>query len=237
MSTRGVFSRIGYLVLAMTLSLAMQVLPTVAVADDAREAAQFVEKARVTLESFMADPNMGAFRDLLKKADGVLIAPQVLKGAFVVGVAGGSGVLLARDKTTDQWVGPAFYTIGEASFGLQIGGEASEVVLLAMTDRGVSSFLQNSVKLGANAGIAVGPVGMGVSAATANLSADILIFARSKGLYGGVSLDGAVMAVREDWNRAYYGQTASPSDILIRRAVTQGHARRLIRDVEKGTCC
>lgn len=199
-----------------------------------QEAMQLVEKSRLTLDSFMSDNNMGAFRDLLKRADGIFIAPQVLKGAFIVGASGGSGVFLIRDKKTGQWSEPAFYTVGEASFGLQIGGEASEVILLAMTDRGVRSLLANSVKLGGDVGIAAGPFGMGAAAATANLSADILSFSRSKGLYGGISLDGAVVAVRGALNDAYYGKKGlSPTDILVRNHVTNSQAISLVEDVTK----
>ena len=201
-----------------------------------RESIQAVEKARFTLDSFMNDSNMGAFRDLLKDAKGVLIVPQMLKGAFVVGASGGNGVLLVRDEKTGRWTGPAFYTLGGGSFGLQIGGEASEVILLAMTDRGINSLLANSFKLGADAGLAAGPVGVGVSAATANLSADILSFSRSKGLYGGISLEGAVVAVRGDWNDAYYGKNVSPADILVRRDVTNPHSAALISDLSKSAC-
>ncbi len=204
-----------------------------AFANDKQEAAQIVEKARLTLESFMNDRTMGAFRDLIKKADGVFIASQVLKGAFVVGASGGNGVLLVRDKKTGQWSEPGFYTIGEASFGLQIGGEASEMILLLMTDRGVTTLLANSLKLGADAGVAAGPVGMGVSAATANISADVLSFSRSKGLYGGISLDGAVIAVRKALNNAYYAKTVTPSDIFVLHAVRNPQAQKLIEDVSK----
>ncbi len=204
-----------------------------AFADDRQEATQLVEKARLTLNSFMSDKNMGAFRDLLKKAEGVLISPQLLKGAFIVGASGGNAVFLARDKKTGRWSEPAFYTIGGASFGLQIGGQASEVILLVMTDRGVTSLLGNSIKLGGDVGIAAGPVGMGAAAATANLSADILSFSRSKGLYGGISLDGAVVAVRAGLNDAYYGKPVSPTDILARHDVRNPQAMSLIEDLSK----
>jgi SH3 domain-containing YSC84-like protein 1 len=202
-------------------------------AADQREAAQIVEKARLTLDSFMADNTLGAFRDLLKKAQGVLISPELLKGAFIVGASGGNAVLLTRDQKTGQWSEPAFYTIGGASFGLQIGGEASEVILLAMTNRGVTALLGNSVKLGADVGVAAGPFGIGAAASTANLSADILSFSRSKGLYGGISLDGAVVAVRSGLNEAYYGKGVSTTDILVRHSVTNPQAARLIEDVTK----
>jgi lipid-binding SYLF domain-containing protein len=197
------------------------------------EATQLVEKARLTLESFMSDNKMGAFRYLLKKADGVLIAPELLKGAFIVGASGGNAVFLVRDKKTRQWSEPAFYTIGGASIGLQIGGQASEVILLAMTERGVTSLLGNSVKLGGDIGIAAGPVGMGAAATTANLSADILSFSRSKGLYGGISLDGAVVAVRSGLNEAYYGARVSPADILVRHDVKNPQAMALIENLSK----
>ena len=139
------------------------------------------------------------------------------------------------DEKAGLWSGPAFYTVGGASFGLQIGGEASEVILLAMTQRGVSSFLSNSLKLGADVGLAAGPIGAGASAASANLSADILSFSRSKGLYGGISLDGAVVATRGDWNDTYYGKRVNATDILIRRAVTNPDSEKLIKAVERAT--
>ncbi|MDY0041572.1 MAG: lipid-binding SYLF domain-containing protein [Desulforhabdus sp.] len=202
-------------------------------ADDASDAKQLVEKARMSLENFQDAKEMDAFRNLLKKAKGVFIAPQVLKGAFIVGASGGSGVLLARDAKTRNWHGPAFYTIGEASFGLQAGGTASEVVLLAMTDRGVTAFLSDSLKLGGDVGVAMGPVGAGAAAATANLSADIISFSRSKGLYGGVSVDGAVVATRDSLNEAYYGKQVNSTDILVRHAVENAQAAGLIKAVSQ----
>lgn len=220
----------------LSISMALQARP--AFADDRLEADQLVERAQLTLQNFQCDDNMGAFRDLAQRAKAVLIVPALLKGAFIVGGSGGSGVLMVRQDGNETWVGPAFYTLGGASFGLQIGGQSSEVVLLAMTDRGVHSFLDNSFKLGADAGIAVGPVGVGASAATQNLSADILSFSRSKGLYGGISLDGSVVAVRDGLNRAYYGEGASPSDILMSRSVTSPDSKALakaIADVSSGT--
>jgi lipid-binding SYLF domain-containing protein len=165
-------------------------------AKDARDAQQLVERAKLTVASFATDDTVGKpVRDLIKKAKGVYIASDVLRGAFIVGASGGSGVLLVRgDK--GQWNGPAFYTIGEASFGFQAGVDKSEVVLLIMSDRGVSAMLASSVKLGGDVSVAAGPVGGGATAETANVSADILSFARAKGLYAGVSLEGAVMAKR-----------------------------------------
>lgn len=204
-----------------------------AAADDRLEARQLVEKAQFTLENFLADENMGALRDMMKKAHGVFIIPQLLKGAFVIGASGGSGVFLVRDEKGGSWSEPAFYTLGGVSFGLQAGGEAAEVVLLAMSERGVSAMLKSTFKLGADASIAVGPVGAGVGGATAALSADIVAFTRAKGLYGGIALDGSVVAVRDDWNNAYYGKSVTPEDILVRRQVRNPESTRLINVVTR----
>ena len=205
-----------------------------AVAGEAENAQQLVDKAKLTLDAFVADKDMGpSLKALLKKARGVLIYPQVLRGAFVFGVSGGSGTFVAYDATAKKWGGPAFYTIGETSFGAQAGGDASEVVLVALTERGMTALLATSAKLGADVGIAVGPVGAGAEAATANLSADIISYSRAKGLYAGISLEGAVVATRDALNKAYYGKEVSPTDILVKRAVSNKKAAGLLSAVKK----
>ena len=205
-----------------------------AVAGQAENAQQLVDKARLTLNKFVADKDMGpSLKTLLKKARGVLIYPQVLRGAFVVGVSGGSGTFVAYDANAKKWGGPAFYTIGEASFGLQAGADASEVVLVALTERGMTSLLATSAKLGADVGVAIGPVGAGAEAATANLSADIISYSRAKGLYAGISLEGAVVATRDALNKAYYGKEVSPTDILVKRTVSNKKAASLLSAVKK----
>ncbi len=228
-------NRINAFVLVITLlSAVVASNPTTAWANDAQDARQLVESARMTFESFTADKEMGgSLRALVRKAKAVLIYPQVLRGAFILGASGGSGVLLARDPATGKWSDPAFYTIGEVSFGLQAGGEASEVVLVALTERGVTALLSTSAKLGANASVAAGPVGVGAEAATANLSADLVSYTRNKGLYGGLSLEGAIVATRGALNKAYYGEAATPTDILIKHAVTNPQSTGLITAVAK----
>lgn len=208
-------------------------LPAPAAANDALEARHLVEKSVLTLETFAKVPEMEALRDLMKNARGVFVAPQILKGAFIIGAAGGSGVFVARDGKSGKWIGPAFYTIGEASFGLQIGGNASEVILLAMTERGVRAMLESSIKLGGDVGVTAGPVGIGAAASTANLSADIVAFGRSKGLYAGISLDGAIVKTRNGWNSAYYGKTTTATDILRKKDVHNPHAAELLNEVTK----
>jgi lipid-binding SYLF domain-containing protein len=220
------------LVLVMAATTLISLEP--AVADDAQDARHLVDKARLTFESFMADKDFGpSVRSLVKRAKGVLIYPQVLKGAFLVGISGGSGVLLAHDAKTRKWSGPAFYTIGEASFGLQAGAQAAEVVLVALTDRGVTALLSHSAKLGADAGVALGPVGAGAEAATANLSVDLVSYSRAQGLYAGISLEGAVVATRDGLNKAYYGKEVTPTAILVRHEARNPQAAGLIGAVSK----
>ncbi len=223
----------GRCVAAMLMVAGLAALATPARADDAMDARQLVEKAKLTFQSMIVAAEMDALRDLMKSAKGVFVAPQVLRGAFIFGVSGGSGVFFARGERPGQWNGPAFYTIGEASFGFQAGADASEIVLLAMTDRGVAALLSTSVKLGADASVAAGPVGVGVRAATANLSVDLVSFSRAKGLYGGVSVEGAVVATRGALNAGYYGREVSPADILIRGAVSNPHAAPLTELIRK----
>lgn len=224
--------RFSVLLIAAAVLAALFSVPGPAVASDKADAQATVTKANITFNSFMSDKNFTEMRKLSRSAKGIFIAPQVLKGAFVVGASGGTGVLLVRGEG-GKWTYPAFYTIGSVSFGLQIGGQASEVILLAMTDRGVTTLLQNSVKLGADVGIAAGPYGAGAQAATANISADILAFSRSKGLYGGLSLDGAIVDVRESLNKAYYGKPVTPTEILVKQSVSNPHADKLRASVAK----
>jgi SH3 domain-containing YSC84-like protein 1 len=203
-------------------------------ADDAQDARQLVEKAKLTVEQFQSEPNMDGFRELAKKAKGMLILPQMIRGAFIIGASGGSGVLVARDeKAAAQWRGPAFYTLGGASFGFQAGADAAEVIILAMTERGVTKLLSPQVKLGVDISVAAGPVGAGAAAATAGLSADLISFSMAKGLYGGFSVDGSVAGVRTALNQAYYGKPVSPTDILVKGAVKNPQADLLIGAVAK----
>jgi len=150
-----------------------------------------------------------------------LIFPQVIKGGFIWGGSGGTGVFLARDEKTGHWSEPAFYTIGSVTFGLQIGGEASEVVMLAMTQKAINSLLSSSFKLGGEASVALGPVGGGAKAQAdiPSVTADFLTFAKAKGLYAGLNLEGAVVAVRDGLNASYCGRDVRPADIIVKHAV------------------
>jgi len=195
-----------------------------------------VDKARLTLEGFLADHDMGWFRDHLKDARGLLIVPQFIKGAFFIGGSMGNGVLIVRDEKTDEWSYPAFFTLGGASFGLQFGGQASEVVLLVMTQKGVDSMMSTTFKLGADATVAVGPIGIGIEGATTpNLSVDLLSFSKAKGLFAGISLEGAAVAARDARNTSYYKAPTKTIDILVRRNISNPQADPLLTVVRKAT--
>ena len=221
----------------LLLSLLAWMAPASALADD-REQRDLVDQCRMTLTNFLNDSHMSWFRDHLKDAKGLFIVPQYMKGALLYGAAGGSGVFVARDDKSGEWSEPAFFTMGAASFGFQFGAQMSEVVLLVLTQRGVDSLLLGNFKLGADGSIAVGPVGAGVSGATTpNLSADLLSFVRAKGLFAGVSLEGAALISRDEWSRTYYGKPVTPTDIVIRHEVNNPHSdvlRTEIRNAIEG---
>lgn len=221
--------------LAAGLTLALGLLGGAgpARADDATDARQLVERARHALENFYADSNMEGFRALMReRARAILIFPQIVRVGFILGGSGGSGVMLARSPE-GGWLGPAFYTLGQGSIGLQAGAEASEVVILATSEKGLTSLLSTSMKFGADASVAVGPVGMGAAGASAGLSADLVAYSRGKGLYLGFSVDGAVVDVRETLNGAYYGQALSPLEILLRGQASSPHAQPLIETLTR----
>ncbi|MDA0260890.1 MAG: lipid-binding SYLF domain-containing protein [Proteobacteria bacterium] len=212
----------------MLPSIAALIVTLVALGDvraQTDEPQVLVDKARITIETFAGDPQMGAMRNLIKQAKGVLIVPRFLKGGFIVGGSGGSGVLLGREG---EWSSPAFFTMGGGSIGLQIGVQVSEVVLLLMTSRAVDAIIHNEVKLGADASVAVGPLGRGAEASTTtDLNTDIFSFSRAKGLFAGVSLEGAVVKARADWNRMYYRKPTTVREILFRRGAQTDRADEL----------
>ncbi len=202
---------------------------TMAMAAGKGEAQSIVDKSKGTLSDLLADENFSWLHSYIKSARGVIIFPQILKAGFILGGSGGTGVLLVRDGATGNWSEPAFYTLGSVTFGLQIGGEAAEVVMLAMNQKAVDSLLTSSVKLGGDLSVALGPVGGGAKGALTvpAVTADFLSFAKTKGLYAGLNLEGSVLDVRDSLNQAYYGKGMSQKDILIRHDVGNPGAAEL----------
>ena len=194
-------------------------------ADEAKqaEAQKLVEQATRVVNSFSVDPDLVWFREKVKDAKALLIIPKKLKGAFLVGGSGGSGVLIAQDGETHEWGSPAFYSMGSISLGFQAGASSSEIILMIMSDKAMNGLLTSSFKMGADIKAAAGPVGGGTTARMA----DIMSYARSKGAFAGMSFDGAVIEARDDLSGAYYGQQVSATDILINNAVSSPHADEL----------
>jgi lipid-binding SYLF domain-containing protein len=228
---------VGIMVLTILVVGILFVSYTPAISADRGKAQALVDRARVTFSDFIRDPNYIWFRENIDHAAGVLIFPQVIKGGFIWGGSGGTGVLVVRNEKTGKWSGPAFYTIGSVTFGLQIGGEVSEVVILAMTRKAIDSLLSSSFKLGGDVSIALGPIGAGAKANAdiPNVTADFISFAKSKGLYAGLNLEGAVVAVRDSLNQAYYGKDVRPSNIVMKQDVNNRRSAEL-REALKCKC-
>ena len=192
---------------------------------------KLVSDARTTLSNFLRDPDQTWIQDNLSRAKAILIAPQIVKAGFIFGGSGGRAVLLARNGPV--WVGPAFYDLITASVGFQAGVEVSEVIIVVMTDKGLNSLLSTSFKIGGDASIAAGPVGAG---AKSTVTADLISFARAKGLYGGLNLDGTVVRTNIDWNDAFYnGRNLLPPDILIRHTAKSPKSTALLAEVARAT--
>ncbi len=200
--------------LALVLMLGVLVSPASA-AKKEEKAQMLVERAERTLDSFAADPRFTHDYDgYLKTAKGFLVIPSMAKGSFIVGGSKGRGVLMAKDAESGDWNGPAFYTLGSASIGLQAGGKNSEILIIVTSERGINRLLNSGAKLGGDLSVAVGKLGEGIG--SADVRADLIAFSRSKGFFGGASLEGSVVDVSSSRNRAYYGESLRPSDILIR---------------------
>lgn len=210
---------------------------TTAFAADKAESQSIIDKSKGTITDLMSDEAFSWLHGYLKSAKGVLIFPQVLKAGFFLGGSGGTGILIERNEATGTWSEPAFYTVGSVTFGLQIGGEAAEVVMLAMNQKALDSLLSSSVKLGGDASVAIGPIGGGAKGAVTvpAVTADFVSFARAKGLYAGLNLEGSVLAVRDGLNSAYYGKEVTPKDIIVMKNVGNPGANELRSALEKAS--
>jgi lipid-binding SYLF domain-containing protein len=170
-------------------------------------------------------------QDILDKAECVIVLPSVLKAAFVVGGSYGRGVMTCRSGANfnGRWSAPAMMALEGGSVGFQIGGQATDFVLLVMNGRGAESILSSKVKLGADVAAAAGPKGRDVAAATdATLRAEILSYSRSRGLFAGVSLEGSTLRPDGDANGKVYGQGISAKEIVINGTVHAPASARLL---------
>ncbi len=199
-----------------------------ALAKESDQAKQLA-KANEVLTEIMQTPDKSVPKDLLDKAVCVGIVPAQIKFAFGIGGSYGRGVLVCRRHGNGPWGAPSLFTMGGGSFGFQIGGKATDIVFIVMNPGGARKLLQSKVTLGADASVAGGPVGRSASAETdAQLHAQILSYSRSRGLFGGVALNGAVLKQDSDSNEKLYGRKVSPRDILINGKVSVPAAGRAL---------
>jgi len=215
---------------ALRWLLALLIVTSAGAAFAQSEQQKLVNAADRTFQNFLRDPDMVWLQQNIGRAKGVLIAPEVAKAGFIFGGSGGRAVLVVRDGRTGKWVGPAFYTLATASVGFQAGISVSEMLTLVMSERALNSLLSDSVKLGPDASIAAGPVGAG---AKADVVTDLVSYSRSKGIYGGLNLDGTVVAVSKDWNEGFYGKPVSAPDILVRMNARSKAADKLLGDISR----
>jgi lipid-binding SYLF domain-containing protein len=188
-----------------------------------------VTESDAVVKTFIKDPDMWYLNDNIKNARGLMIIPALYKGAFFIGGSGGKAILLERDPKTGKWNGPAFYTIGGASFGLQFGGQKAQIIMLISSQRGIESLYTSNFKLGGAVSVAAGPVGAGAEAATPVNLADFISWSYAQGAFVGISLDGSVIAVNDDDNTAYYGKAGlRPVGILGQGGAYNPHSQRLI---------
>jgi lipid-binding SYLF domain-containing protein len=178
-------------------------------------------------------------QDLLDKARCVVVLPSVLKAAFIAGGSYGRGVMVCRTGKdfTGPWGAPAMYALEGGSFGFQIGGEATDFVILVMNTRGVDSLLHSKVKLGGDASVAAGPVGRTASADTdAYARAELLSYSRARGVFAGISLEGSTLRPDNDANRRVYGGDASAANIITESKFHAPEAAQpLVHRLQKGS--
>ncbi len=198
------------------VALAVTVLLQTACTGNSPGAPQtLVDRSTLTISEMMNQNVSQDPKTLLRSAKAVMVCPRIFKAGFFFGGEGGNCVLLARSGN-GTWSYPAFYTIGSGSFGFQFGIADNQLFMLIMTEKGLNAVLDSQIKLGANAGIAIATLGAGVQGSTTTaVGADIVAFAASRGLFGGVALEGSVMSTNSAANQTYYGQTYAARQLVI----------------------
>jgi lipid-binding SYLF domain-containing protein len=210
------------LLVAALVGLPTLFVPAKANADDTTTDQDRIKNAGVVLQEIMDIPD-DIPQDVIDKADCVIVYPSVLKAAFIVGASYGRGVMTCRKGPNfrGRWGAPSMMALEGASVGFQIGGQATDFVLLVMNGRGASSILSSKVKLGGDASVSAGPVGRTASAETdVAMRAEILSYSRSRGAFAGISLSGSTVRPDNDANERIYGKKISAKSIVLGGAVT-----------------
>lgn len=216
--------------------LVLLLMPAGAWADDQAKAKERVEQATEVVDEIMAIRDKSIPRDLLGKVAAIAIFPGVVKAGFIVGGKYGRGVVLRREQGSNRWSAPAFYSIAAGSFGWQAGAQSTDLILLIRSERGLKALLRNEMTLGGDASVAAGPVGRKAQAGVdASFKTEIWSYSRSRGLFAGISLEGAKISPLYKFNKAYYGKSLTSDDILVRGKVKKlpSSAKKLVRMLKK----
>ena len=222
--------------MVMSIGMISEVLAQQENAPDqnAEKAHMIVDKARIVIQEMMFNVEKEKVIpvDLIKNCAGIAIVPGMIKGALIVGGSYGRGVVLKHQS--GKWTGPAFLSIGAGSFGLQLGGQAVDLILVILGNGTMNSFMKSKFKLGADIAVAAGPVGAQATAATEILlKGGIYSYSRTQGAFIGLSLEGAGIMTQEELNKAYYNAAYSPADILAGKASPPESAVKLIDTLKK----
>jgi SH3 domain-containing YSC84-like protein 1 len=199
---------------------------------DREETVDRLHNSVEVLQSIMATPDKGIPEEVLTGAKCIVVVPHLLKGGFIIGGKHGRGV--ASCRTADGWSAPAFISVGGGSWGLQIGVEGVDLVMLVMNDRGLQHLLSSKFELTGEGSVAAGPVGRHASAGTDwKLNTEMLTYSRSKGAFAGLTLEGAVVQQDNDSTRAIYGKHMLFRSILSGKATTPASAEAFVRAVSE----
>jgi SH3 domain-containing YSC84-like protein 1 len=213
------------------LCLAGMSLPVFAASDKAALDAR-MENARTVIDEVMQTPDKGIPDSIVKQATCIAVVPSLKKGAFIIGAQYGQGVVTCR--TGRGWSGPVFIRMAGGSFGFQIGGEGTDLVLVAVNDKGLQDLLKSKFKIGGDASAAAGPVGRNAQASTdLSLKAELLTYSRSKGLFAGIDLDGTTVSQNTDDTTLLYGAPHTFEEILKGNVLPTEDSKPFLRTIAK----
>jgi lipid-binding SYLF domain-containing protein len=221
------FSRLGFATVMLAVPLAG--CSTGASAANGNGAQVLVDRSTLTVETMLGGGGAAGNQasQFLRRAKAVVICPRIFKAGFFIGGEGGDCVLVSR-AANGSWSDPAFYSMGSGSFGLQIGAQDAEVMMMLMNETALNAFLNSQFKVGADAGLSVATIGAGIGGSTGTaVGADIITFTKSRGLYGGVSLSGSVFSNDSGLDQQYYGQTVGPRQIVVNMGAQNAGANPL----------
>jgi lipid-binding SYLF domain-containing protein len=201
---------------ALVLAVASLLVAPIRMAAQSEEAERVQESVSV-LDEIMSVPDKAIPNAVMANAEGIAVFPGTIKGGFVIGAQHGRGIVSSRTEGDRSWSSPAFMTLQGGSIGAQIGATAVDVVLVVINRRGLQKLVSNEFKIGVDAGVAAGPIGRDAAVGTdIQMRAEILSYSRSRGLFAGVTLNGASIRGDEDANRRFYGRPLKTAEILFK---------------------